>query len=451
MDIKIPIPHKELLLQLDRDILLVGGAIRDFLLGRELFDYDFLSKNAYEVAELFSKEIGGKRYFLKVTDKRKTISVVKDGIMFDFSLLDSSLEDNLQSRDFTMNAMAYRIKDGMLFDPFGGLEDIERKIIRVINEKSLEVDPGRILRAFRFLVLLGFTMDDKTEEEIKSKKELLRNLQPERIRFELFRIFTLRKGISSALRKMMDMSVLGVLIPELTPSVGCTQNVFHRYDVWEHTLKSIDYAEDLEDEKSNIVLTDSDRFILKFSLLLHDAGKPYTKSGFSPQEVHFYGHEGEGAKIAEKVAERFHLSNREKNFMVKLIINHMRPMEMAKKLKKGSLSRKEVERFLRKNEDVLYLLYLMVISDIRAKEVDVEKDERRAEEFFSYLFDYYHNTYLPKKKKPLVRGKDLIEWGFKPSPLFGEILRFVDEMELKGVISTKEEAKRLILSKWKPR
>ena len=445
--VRLEVPFRDLLLSLDPSILLVGGAVRDAILGKIPYDFDFLSEKAFDVAKEFSERIGGKSYHLRVTERRKTISVVKPPYTFDFSLLDTSLEENLRARDFTMNTVTCSLSEFRLFDPLNGVDDIRKRIIKVVSPFSFDIDPGRILRAFRFLILLDFKLEEKTSELIRKKRSLVKKLQPERIRFELYRIVPLN-GAYKAISSMMKHSVLSEMIPELERCVGCSQNIYHAYDVWTHTLKALEFLENLEGYES---LTQEERFVVKMALLLHDVGKPATKSGESPQEIHFYGHEGESARVVRKVSENLGFSKKEESSVERLVLYHMRPMEMAKRMEKGELSRREVERFIRKNEDILKLFYFVVISDIKAKGVDVERDVERAERFFEYLFDYYEKVYLPKKRKPIIRGRDLIEWGFTPSPLFREILSFVEEMELKGVIKTKEEAKKLVLSRWKPR
>ncbi len=445
--VKLEVPFRDLLLSLDSSILLVGGAVRDTLIGRTPYDFDLLSEKAFDIAREFSERIGGKRYQLRVTERRKTISVVKPPYTFDFSLLDTDLEDNLKARDFTMNTVTCSLLDLRLFDPLGGIRDIRGKIIRAVSPLSFDVDPGRILRVFRFLILLNFNIEEETSRLIGEKRSLVKGLQPERIRFELYRIIPL-DGAYKAVLSMMEHSVLSELIPELGRCIGCTQNIYHAYDVWTHTVKALEFLEGLGGYRD---LSDEERFVVKMALLLHDVGKPATKSGERPEEVHFYGHEGESAKVVERVSEALGFSKKEGSSIGRLVLYHMRPMEMAKRMDRGELSRREVERFIRKNEDILKLFYFVVISDIKAKGVDVEEDVARAERFFDYLFDYYEKVYLPKKREPLVRGRDLIQWGFTPSPLFREILSYVDEMELKGVIKTKEEAKKLVLSKWRPR
>lgn len=445
--VKLEVPFRDLLLSLDPSMLIVGGAVRDAIIGRTPYDFDFLSEKAFDVAKEFSEKIGGKSYQLRLTERRKTISVVKPPYTFDFSLLDTNLEENLRSRDFTMNTVTCSLSEFRLFDLLGGVEDIKRRLVRVVSPASFDIDPGRILRAFRFLVLLDFNIDRETSDLIKGKRSLVRNLQPERVRFELYRIIPL-DGAHRAISSMMEHSVLSQLIPELERCVGCGQNIYHAYDVWTHTVKALEFLEDLEGYRE---LSQEEKFIVKMALLLHDVGKPTTKSGEKPEEIHFYGHEGESAKVVKKVSEVLGFSKKEESSIERLVLYHMRPMEMAKRMERGELSRREVERFIRKNEDILKLFYFVVISDIKAKGVDVEEDVRRAEGFFEYLFEYYEGVYLPKKREPLVRGRDLIEWGFTPSPLFREILSFVEEMELKGVIKSKEDAKKLVLSRWSPR
>ncbi len=446
--IPLNIPYSDLLVSLDPDIVLVGGAIRDALLGREVKDFDFLSRNAYKVAESFAKAIGGKSYRLKERGTRKTVSVVKGDMTFDFSVLDEELHENLRKRDFTINAVSIYVKNMKVYDPLNGLTDIKNRVLKLCSEASIDIDPGRILRAFRFAGAFGFLLHKDTQMEIVRKKGLLRQLSPDRLKLEMFKILKEGKPVI-ALEKMMDLSVLGELIPELLPSVGCKQNRFHKYDVWKHTLVSIDSVEKaLQDPPFPVKLNDWKMFMVRLSLLLHDSGKPYTKSVGKDGEIHFYGHEGKSREIAENVAERFHLSKTEKDALTRLVLYHMRPMEMEKRRNEKKLTPREMRRFMDRVGDILDMLYVVVASDIMGKGINVEEDLERAKSIFATLHSYYVEEYLPKKRKPLVRGRDLIEWGFEPSPLFGEILSFLNAMEMEGKIKTKEEAKKIVFEKW---
>ncbi len=444
----LKVPYRDILLSLDRDILLVGGAVRDAVLGRPIKDYDFLSRDAYRVGEEFFRRIGGKLYRLRERGTRRTISVVKDGITFDFSLLSNGLLENLEERDFTVNAVSVRLKDMTVFDPLGGIEDIGRSLLRVCSSRSFDVDPGRILRAFRFVGAYGFLLTKDTVLEIEGKKELLRGLRPERVRFEFYKILT-DGNADVSLGTMMDLSVLGVLFPELTPSSGCSQNRFHKYDVWEHTLVAMSSVfKALDVAPFPVEMDDWKLFITRVSLMFHDAGKPYTKVVGEDGEIHFYGHEGKSREIALRASEVMGLSNKERDVLERLVIYHMRPMEMEKRRRRGELTRRELRRFLDRVGDILDLLYIVVASDIIAKGIDIEDDLEGARSLFSFLFDYYQSVYLPKKREPILRGRDLIEMGFEPSPLFGKILSSVEELELSGRITTKEEAKAFVMERW---
>ncbi|MBI4722055.1 MAG: CCA tRNA nucleotidyltransferase, partial [Candidatus Stahlbacteria bacterium] len=193
------------------EIWLVGGAIRDAVLGVQVKDFDFaLKDNASDFARQFANEINGTYVLLDAKNDESRV-VYKNQIVFDFIHIET-IENDLARRDFRINAMAMRLPCFELVDPYGGLKDIERKRIKMVSESALVADPLRILRGFRFKATLGFKIEVNTLKALAKYKELLPNVAPERIHYELFTLLDSPNSYKT-LRQMTRYGVLQTIIP----------------------------------------------------------------------------------------------------------------------------------------------------------------------------------------------------------------------------------------------
>ena len=220
-----------------------------------------------------------------------------------------SLEEDLRRRDFTVNAMALDLR-GTFRDPFGGLGDLERGILRCVGEaeRRFHEDALRILRGLRFSACLGFVLEEKTASAIREKKELLRDIAPERVWAELSRLLTGRWA-DEVLRAYPE--VVGVFWPELLPMIGFDQRTRHHcYDVWKHTLHALAAVEP--------------DVILRCTMLLHDIGKPETFTVDDRGHGHFKGHPARGAAKAEEMLRRLRVDNATRETVVRLVEWHDR-------------------------------------------------------------------------------------------------------------------------------
>ncbi len=304
MELKIPKDTAALLAALENrgySAYVVGGCVRDSLIGKTPKDWDICtSAKPEQVTELF-----GDGKVLPTGIKHGTVTVMcaepceittfrLDGNYSDCRRPESvvfvdGVETDLARRDFTINAMAYNPREGLI-DPFGGSRDLEAGIIRSVGdgERRFSEDALRILRGLRFSVSLGFDIEEKTAEAMLSKRALLKNISAERIRTELMKTLT-----AGAVRRQFIRfrEIIAEVIPELRPCFDFEQNtVHHSYDVYEHILVAVDgYC-------------GSDEAI-KAALLLHDSAKPQ-KYRFYNGSAHFKGHPAASAKIAESVFAR---------------------------------------------------------------------------------------------------------------------------------------------------
>lgn len=302
------------------EAFVVGGAIRDCVLGRSPSDFDITtSATPDEIVSAFE----GYR-IIPTGIKHGTVTVLIDGHSLEITTYRSDgvysdhrrpesvafstdLEEDLKRRDFTINAMAY---DGeYLIDCFDGEIDASNHLIRAVGDAEIRFDEDalRILRALRFSSQLSFDIEQSTAEAIHTSKELLRFISAERIRDELCRLLT-GDNVVSVLREYRD--VLAVVIPEIEPCYDFDQRTpYHAYDVWEHTLRAIAASQnDLR---------------VRLSLLLHDIGKPSTMTVDERGQGHFYGHERVSGKMTASILARLRFDNAISRTVTTLVVKHM--------------------------------------------------------------------------------------------------------------------------------
>ncbi len=231
----------------DQEIYLVGGAVRDALLGRISHDLDFaLPDGAIRQARRIADQL--KADFYVLDDERDTgrvILIQPDGLrdIMDFAAYrGADLEADLRARDFSINALALDVHTQSLFDPLGGAADLRAKRIRACSPGAFKDDPVRILRAIRQAAAFGFQIDRATRKRIKAAVRLLEKPSPERLRDELFKILEGRQP-ATAIRALDMLGALPHLLPELAVLKGVEQPAPHQYDVWEHTLSALGYLE----------------------------------------------------------------------------------------------------------------------------------------------------------------------------------------------------------------
>ena len=307
---------------------LVGGGVRDMLLGRAPADFDVATDAVPEaVMELF-----GKRFAVPTGLKHGTVTVLTDtapprhvevttfrgeGTYLDGRRPSSvtyvkSLTDDLARRDFTMNALAYDPLADAITDPFGGRDDLARRLIRAVGDPvaRFREDGLRPMRAVRQATQLAFDIDPPTQAAIEPTLDVFRKVSAERIRDELLKMLAAPQP-SRGLKLMQATGLLGEVLPELLEGIGCTQNRFHKHDVFEHTLHVVD---DTQGDP-----------IRRLGALLHDVGKPRARQPRegAPGEFSFFQHEYVGAQMAEDICRRLKLANAERERVVGIVRNHM--------------------------------------------------------------------------------------------------------------------------------
>jgi len=313
MKVEFPIPKEvlyvtETLKNANFEAFLVGGCVRDLFLNRKPKDWD-LTTNAKpeEIISLFPETFYENNFGTvgvvqdEVSDETlKVIEVTPYRMESDYSdnrhpdsvVFSQKIEDDLQRRDFTINALAYDVLDGEVIDFYDGLRDIKDKIIRTVGkpEDRFKEDGLRILRAVRFFSEIGFEIESETEKAIFDNADLLKNISKERIRDEFVKII-MSKNPMAGLLAMRKLGLMKYVVPELEEAYGVEQNKAHSYDVWEHLLRSVQCAAD-----KNFSIE------VRLTALFHDIGKPTARRWGSEQnQWTFYGHEVVGSRVTNKI------------------------------------------------------------------------------------------------------------------------------------------------------
>jgi tRNA nucleotidyltransferase (CCA-adding enzyme) len=314
----------------------VGGVVRDSFLGLENKDQDFLVTNLelpvlQAALESFARVdlVGASFGVLKVTLEHETVDVAlprterSTGIHHrDFEVShDASLrlEDDLARRDFTVNAMALRVRDYELIDPFNGQADLKTRVLRTVGNGSdrFAEDPLRMLRAARFLAKLDFTPSPELMADARASADLILSVAPERIQTELFGLLAVKSanGVLRALEFLRDTGLLERILPEYKPCIAYDQqNPYHHLTLENHMFEAVRYAVSVGASLN-----------ARVALLFHDIGKPRTQSFGADGVAHYYRHEDVGADMTREILERLRCSNEILNSVVKLVREHMRP------------------------------------------------------------------------------------------------------------------------------
>jgi len=417
--------------------LLVGGCVRDLLLGREPADYDVTTDATPErVMELFPGSIAVGAQFGVVLVPRDGIKVevatfrsdvgYSDGRHPDRVVYSKTPEEDVQRRDFTINGLLMRHDSAEILDFVGGQADLKAGVIRAIGEpdRRFTEDKLRMMRAVRFAARFGFEIEHKTLSSIRRHAGAVTDVSAERIRDELTKLLT--EGAARRGFELLEKAwLLSIVLPEIAAMKGVPQPPqFHpEGDVWIHTLLMIEG------------LPSGSSPTLAWGVLLHDVGKPPTfrPASQTGDRIRFDHHVDVGVRMAEAICRRYHFSNEETEQIIALVANHMR-FAAVDQMRKSTL-----KRFVRLPhfEEHLELHRLDCLSSHR------NLDSYNAVQRF--LAETPEEQVRPQR---VLTGNDLSQMGYSPGPLFSEILRAVEDAQLEGQIATKEEAENFVRNKF---
>jgi poly(A) polymerase len=456
------------------EVYLVGGAVRDFLLGRPLGkDFDFVTMGEVEsLAKDIAREVGGHAFPLDETfgTWRVVLKKKKKKTELDFSPLQGKdIIEDLRQRDFTVNSIAIFLKDLALpgdpcfFDPLDGLTDIRKRILRANSEESLRQDPLRMLRAFRFASTLKFSVEDETRRMIHRNRELIRRSAGERIRAEFFMAMG-EEGAGLFLRKLHQAGLLSEIFPEVRGWENLDLGTGRSLSLLDHALRTVEAAEFIFIHLGDLYPSGFDflknhfsqneeegvcrRALFKVIAFFHDSGKAAVASQDQGKgSPRFLDHDQEGQKINTAIARRLKLSRRSVGIMAELTRQHMRISSLAKAQELTGRAKYRLFQDLGKEGldlSILSLANALASSPLELKwpfPAEMREDLKKIKTITDDLVLYYAAEFTQKSAQPLVDGKEVMEaLGIPQGEAVGALLEKLKEAEISGKVCNKEEA-----------
>jgi putative nucleotidyltransferase with HDIG domain len=464
----------------DVSVYLIGGAIRDVLLGKATHDLDFtLAGDVFHISRRVADKIGAA--FYPLDEERNTARLVlnkADGsrVTYDFAALrGENLEEDLRSRDFTINAMAIDVRQpAALLDPLSGAADLHAKRLRACSPTAISDDPVRILRAVRLAAAYNLHILPETLSQLRQAAPQLANVSTERVRDELFRILAGPRPATS-LRALDMLGVFSVTLPELMLLKDLEQTPPHILDAWRHTLDVVQKLEVITnalslqfnpDEAANLLIglavmklgkyrqqigrhlelmLNPDRSVkslLFFAALFHDIGKPETRQRDEKGGIHFFGHEKAGEQIAAQRAQALRLSNAEVERVRLVIRGHLRPLQLSNA--PHLPTRKAIYHFFRDTGAAGVDICLLSLADLLGTYGSGLPGDLWAQhlEIVRLLLEAWYEKPEESISPPaLLNGHDLMsELHLQAGPIVGQLLAAIQEAQATGQIHTRQEA-----------
>ncbi len=437
---------------LDSTGWLVGGCVRDLLLGRNPMDYDIAVAGApARIAKALARRTRGRIVELGKPGLALTRIVTPEFIIDLTPLNGPNIDTDLRHRDFTVNAIAYDLQAGRIIDPVGGRKALQQKVIRQVTDDAFKQDPVRLLRAFRMAAILNFNIANDTLMRIKHDAPLISRSAGERVHAELLKMIS-RPRVAGYIRQMVDAGFWDHLFPEMARMADCRQGRHHEYDVLEHTLQVFGHLETIIGQPPQtpvmqmlhrLITADAKKItLLKIAALMHDSGKPAARSIGSDGRIHFYGHEKKSTGIALNMCRRLKFSNQETTFVESIVRHHQRPLMLFKAENINALTRKGIARFCIRCGEYTPWVLLHAMADMRGKSAAPRAKLQSFNELVQRLLHvYFHEFSVQKNAPPLITGHDLIQdFNLKPSALFKTILNHIAELQIAGQIESREQA-----------
>lgn len=399
------------------ELHLVGGIVRDHLLSKPAKDFDFAVKfppekvlEILEAAGIQCIETGMRRGTITALVKLGTgnwepaeLTTFRD--YNNENSYSDCIEEDLKSRDFTINAIAVSLNDGSMIDPFGGIEDLKNGLVRAVgnpNSRFTE-DPHRILRMIRFGFAQGRSIELETSLQAAVLSPLLKNVSIERISVEFVKILCCERA-GEALKVMADLKILQQFIPEIEPCIGFEQNKWHKHDVFNHICAVVENAK-------------PDR-IVRLAAFFHDIAKPLTLS-IDDNGRHFLKHEDVGAEMCETIMRRMKFSNDDIASVKLLVAEHMRSTEMGPK---------GMRRLIKQMGELLPEWLELKMAD--AKGGHTIEDTSHIVKFHEAILYEKNRKDVPEFSNLAIGGAEILALGLKPGPKVGMLLKMCEDFVL---------------------
>lgn len=444
----------------DNEIYVVGGTVRDFLMGKISYDRDLIVVD--EDAKSFSQKVAEflDGVFIPLDEENKIYRIVlkdKKNFLDITNPIGGNLEEDIMRRDITINAIAVNIKTGEIpsFCEFG-IQDIQNKIIREIKKENFTDDPLRMLRVYRFYANLGFEISPELLNITKKHASLINKPAKERIEYELMKLFD-GEFAAQALLKMDESEILEIIFPFVKELKQVPPNLHHHLDLFNHSIETVNQVQKFyeispKEVQEHLKKVDFGGFSrlahLKLAALMHDIGKFSTWTIEPDTGRHrFIKHEDVGAKLAIPILKKMCFSNKQIDYISYIIKKHMYPTAV---VSAPELNDKVMMRYVRKSADNAIDTIIIAKADrVSAQGPEITKE--LVEEnitLLDKLLQFYLNTKetlapLPK----LLDGREVMSiLNINPSPVLGKILNELHEAQISGDILTKDDAVRFIKS-----
>lgn len=450
-----------------QELYLVGGYLRDFMLGSTARDADFVTTcDPGTLARETALRFGGKRFTIKEEqDIHRVIIHYEDRVYtLDFSpIKGQSLEEDLSARDFTINAMALDVwsfalqREAVLprdlIDKHYGWRDLSRKVLRECHKEAFLSDPVRVLRAMRFQHLLDMEVEERTLNHMKKYASLITGAPGERIAAEVLETLS-GPDASAIFAYLQENAMLYYVFPALALLAGLPQNYYHHLDAWRHTLLTLDELDRLLEHPEEryprhaVMIREHLRqplqeiytreAMLRLAVLFHDTGKAATMSRDDTGRIHFYGHSEYSVREMEKAARNLRLSRRSRDFLMQVVGNHMR---IASRLTEASSNKATIRLARGLGEETVDVVLLSTADRFATLgEASTPEGLRAFIDLGAALLDQYERDLVVE---PLLNGDDLLtSLDLRPGEIIGSLLREVREAQLEGKVGSREEALR---------
>ena len=437
----------------NEDIYLVGGAVRDFAMGKNSPDRDLIVSGAdardfsLRLADFFNAA------FVPLDEVNKIYRVVLPDKVNFFDVtnpVENSLDKDLARRDLTINAVAVNLRSLNIIDNFGGLCDISNKTLNAISEDNFVDDPLRILRVFRFMSVLGFAISDELLDIVKKHSQLLSVPAVERVNYELLKLFG-GKAAYDAVLALDNAGILEMLFPFVKDLKKVPPNTHHHLDLFHHSLEVVRQIQLYYDEAQGDVKSHLDEIsfgahsrlaFLKYAGFMHDIGKFSTWTIEQDTGRHrFIKHDDAGAKLAVPYLKKLNFSNKQIEYIASMIKNHMYPSQV---ISAPDATEKSLMRFVRKMDTNAIDIIILAVADrlsARGEAVTVTMVNENISGL-QKLMDFYISVKDSLEPLPkLLSGNEVMQiLNIKPSPLLGKIINELHEAQLSGDVMTKEHA-----------
>ena len=425
-------------------LYLVGGPVRDLLLGRPSHDLDLTTDAVPAEVKGLAREVGAEAIYT-VGERFGTIGLVLDGHRVEITTFraeqyepasrkpavtfGTALVDDLARRDFTINAMAQDALTGEVVDPYGGMADLVAHVVRAVGEPAerFAEDPLRLLRAVRFSVQLDFAIAPETMEGIRAAAPTLANISRERVAEEMNRIL-LSPSPGHGVRLLAELGLLDQIIPEMREMQAMDQGPHHHKDVFEHTLLVVDRVEaDLP---------------LRWAALLHDIAKPRTVS-FEGGEVHFWGHEHLGEQMSRAILSRLRLDRTTIDIVAKLVRMHLRANQYDDDWTDGA-----VRRLMREAGDDLWRLFSLSRADVTShRPVRVEAALSRVAALEARCRELAERESVQALQSPLDGNELMALFGRPPGPWIRPVKDYLLALVIEGDLGQEEKERAAALAR----